>query len=330
MAKGYTGSSQASIDRLDREVKQLDAFASNLNPNEFVHVPQRFPHKDGADLGDNYIGSMDDQHGDYDESDDHQALASEAQMKQPAELATFFGPGYTQSRPEFASRKVSKEDLKRISRDPSLRKYANSENSFGKHSPLNPALLKMLYGNVAFQKNKFGIPADIMPSSKQYQAQVQPRSPRKKRNKLRKKMKQRWRKLSKLCVGDQCTWRPVLEDAHKDCNKKDCSEKCKGASCGEKKPPVKMCGPLGCSSTLVTPHDKADDPLYDQFRWGGLGTRAVALWCLVSVCRLACWLASPCEREKALTNRCPLRQMVRQTHWASKPVWATTKSLQRE
>ena len=274
LEKGFAGSSKAAINRLDREVKQLDAFAKDLNPDEFVHVPQRFPHRDGADLGDNYIGSFGDQHGDHDDNDDHLALASEAAMKQPKEFSTFFGAGHTQRRPEFASRKVSKKDLKRMMSDPSLRKYANAENSFGKHSPLNPALLKMLYGNVGFQKNKFGIPSDIMPSSKQYKAQVNPRSPRKKRNTLRKKLKQRWRKAPKRCVGDQCTWRPVLEDADKDCNKKDCSEKCKGASCGRKNPPVKMCGPLGCSSTLVTPRDKADDPIYDQFRWGGLGTRA--------------------------------------------------------
>lgn len=265
------------LDRLDREVRQLDGWTRDLNPNEFVHTPQRFPHSDRADLGDNYVGSLSDQHGNDDESDDRLVLSSEAAMKEPREFETFFGESDRLSKPEFARHHIPAKDLKRIKRDPSLLKYANADDAFGKRSPLDPTMRKVLYGNSdAYQSNKYGALSDVMPSTRQYKRQVSPgRGSSRKRDPLAQNLKQRWRPFPKGCTGSRCDWRPVLEDADKKCNKNECSEVCKGNSCGKKADPVEVCGPLGC--TKETPKDEADDPLVDQMEKGGLGTRAVPL-----------------------------------------------------
>ena len=275
LKRAMPGTRGNDLKRLDREIRSLDPLTRNLDPTEFMHQPQRFPHKDGADLGDNYVGSFSDEHGS--ESDDNLVLASEAAMKQPREFSTFLGDSKRESKPEYASHHLPAKDLKRLKQNPRLLKYANADDAFGKHSPLNSKMRKMLYGNSdAYQRNKFGYPSDVLPSTRQYKAQVSPnRGNYPRTNPLASKLKQRWRPYPEGCRGSKCIWKPVLEDANKECDKDVCSEVCKGDSCGEDADPVEVCGPLGCDK--ATPNVEADDPLAKQMEKGALGTRAAAL-----------------------------------------------------
>ena len=95
------GLSDDAIRKLAKEIKTLDEWTKNggVEPYEFIPTPQRFPHRDGADLGDNYMGSFSDKHGEYPDKevfDDKIVLPKEAAMRQPSELTTFFGKGERQ------------------------------------------------------------------------------------------------------------------------------------------------------------------------------------------------------------------------------------------
>jgi hypothetical protein len=245
------GLSDDAIRKLAKQIKELDEWTKNggVEPNEFIPTPQRFPHQDGADLGDNFVGSMTDTHGEYPEAlDDKLVLPKEAAMRQPAELATFFGKGERQ-------RQV------RMSR-------------------IKEALVNGNSGIPRFMQDKFGFPADAYPSSRQMQQQVERSltAPEVRNVEALRhdpwespKIQQRWRK-DPDCVGTSCLWRPVLEDKDKQCDAKDCSETCKGNQCGETLPSVKVCGPLGCEKTTPVTHKPA--PLKDQLSKGGLDGQA--------------------------------------------------------
>lgn len=73
------------IGQLEKEVRDLDDWAGGVEPDEFVTQPQRFPHRDGADLGDNYIGlQYSDKHGDYPGAvSDRLVLPSQARQRMP-------------------------------------------------------------------------------------------------------------------------------------------------------------------------------------------------------------------------------------------------------
>ena len=98
-------------------------------------------------------------------------------------------------------------------------KYANNDFAFGKHSPLNPTLRGVMYGDAdKYMDNKHGYPSDIFPSSKQYRNQIAPEtSParlaaRNDYDPMMNKMVQRYRPTTSDCQGDACDWKPVLED----------------------------------------------------------------------------------------------------------------------
>ena len=58
LGKGEDGAEADKLHKLSAEIHDLDSWSSGLDPYEFVTTPQRFPHEDGADLGDNYIASL--------------------------------------------------------------------------------------------------------------------------------------------------------------------------------------------------------------------------------------------------------------------------------
>ena len=257
-------------------MESLDAYVGDVDPNEFVPTPQRFPHADGADLGDNFIGGFSDQHGDEDQdSEDHMVLAKEASMKMPTELSTFFGKARRPVKPMYGRRHLKTEDIDRLRRDRGLLRYADNDFAFGKHSPLNPTLRGVLYGSAdPVMRNRYGFPSDVMPSTAQYNRQVSPHERNKadtlSRDPLARRLKQRWRKSPKDCKGRNCIWKSDLEDEDKECVAPDCSEVCKGDQCDDDKIPMEVCGPLGCKDATSTV--AAADPLLKQMAEGGLGT----------------------------------------------------------
>lgn len=267
--------SEKDLKTLEHELTELDPLANSIDPNEFMPTPQRFPHADGADLGDNFISGSSDEHGNDGDGEDHLVLASEASMKMPTELSTFFGKAERPERPMYARKHLKNKDIDRLRRDKGLLKYADNNFAFGRHSPLNKKLRGVLYGSAdPVMSDRYGFPSDVMPSTKQYRRQVSPLE----RNKadtlyhdpLATRLKQRWRKWPEDCKGRDCVWKPDVEDADKECVAPDCSELCKGAACTQDEIPMKVCGPLGCEETTST--IEAADPLLKQMADGGLGT----------------------------------------------------------
>jgi hypothetical protein len=272
------------IAQLEKEVRDLDDFAGGVDPNEFVTQPQRFPHADGADLGDNYIGlQYSDKHGDYPGAvSDRLVLPSQAQQRLPEELSTFFGDAQRERRPMYARRHLKDKDIRRLRNKPRLLKYANDNFQFGKNSPLKKKYRRLVNGlSDRYMDDKFGFPADVYPSTKQYRSQVSPpvtpsrlaaMAARRRDPWESPKLKQRWRKTDPDCRGPLCVWKPLLEAADKECEKEDCSDACKGDECGEAKDPVEVCGGLGCEE--ATPSSEAADPLAKQLSEGALDGHA--------------------------------------------------------
>jgi hypothetical protein len=58
MGKGKDGAEADKLHKLAAEIYGLDEWSKGVDPYEFVTTPQRFPHADGADLGDNYVGGL--------------------------------------------------------------------------------------------------------------------------------------------------------------------------------------------------------------------------------------------------------------------------------
>ena len=58
MGKGKDGAEADKLHKLAAEIHGLDEWSEGVDPYEFVTTPQRFPHADGADLGDNYVGGL--------------------------------------------------------------------------------------------------------------------------------------------------------------------------------------------------------------------------------------------------------------------------------
>ena len=58
MGKGKDGAEADKLHKLAAEIHGLDEWSKGVDPYEFVTTPQRFPHADGADLGDNYVGGL--------------------------------------------------------------------------------------------------------------------------------------------------------------------------------------------------------------------------------------------------------------------------------
>ena len=249
------GLSDDAIRKLAKEIKTLDEWTKNggVEPYEFILTPQRFPHRDGADLGDNYMGSFSDKHGEYPDKevfDDKIVLPKEAAMRQPSELTTFFGKGERQRQVSLSRRS------ERLALD-------NGKAAI-----------------TQFMQDKFGFPVDVYPSNRQMQQQVERTLTTPEMSNVQAlrhdpwespNIQQRWRK-DPDCVGTSCPWRPVLEDKDKKCDAKYCSETCKGDQCGEKLPSVEVCGPLGCRKTTPVTHQPA--PLKEQLSKGGLDGQA--------------------------------------------------------
>ncbi|EKX37412.1 hypothetical protein GUITHDRAFT_116372 [Guillardia theta CCMP2712] len=146
---------------------------SGLEPNIHNTVPQRYPHKDGADLGDNWISSFDQQH--KDGSGDSYISQRRSNAGSPSsEAETFFG-GSDADRSSPLYRKdarLSKQDKERL-KDERLLQFANSEYGSEHTSPLNPKLLKMMWGDAAnYMRDSFGYPADYFPSTRQMKKQL--------------------------------------------------------------------------------------------------------------------------------------------------------------
>jgi hypothetical protein len=256
-----------SLNALSTQIRALDPWTGSMTPNAFAMTPQRFPHGDGADLGDNFVGGMGDEHGEDDEGDDKTVLASEAAMKQPKEFTTFFGTAAPQPKPLFGSKTAHPYDAKILNKDRGLLPYARQQFAFGHHSPLNPTLRDVLFGTSSRMFNdKTGFPADVIPSVKQFQNQVSPKVPKGVLSsripwKISLPVKQVWKEKDGI-------WKPTLVPKHEKCSGKKCSKTCKGSSCGRKNKPVMLCGPLGCKS--VAPKVDAQDPIMDQMSNGGL------------------------------------------------------------
>jgi hypothetical protein len=277
---GFSGEGTAA---LSKEIKELDDWTKNggVDPYEFVTTPQRYPHRDGADLGDNYVAGWTDKHGMYPEAlSDKLALPKEAAMRQPEEFSTFFGEPSARHRPMYSRRHLKKRDINRLRKNPRLLKYARKRDAWGRRSPLSRKIRRLNYGTAAkYQRNKFGFPSDILPSTAQLHRQVDPEltNPRMRDVDAKRHdpwanpdVKQRWRKDPDC--KESCAWHPVLEDKDKECEAEDCSETCQGDQCGEKVPPVRVCGPLGCEEQQPVV-DKAD-PLKAQLSMGGLDGQA--------------------------------------------------------
>jgi len=270
------------LNDLENQIRNLDDWSNNLERNEFVMQPQRFPHADGADLGDNYVGSFGDEHGAYPAAVSDKIVPSdEAMMRQPEEFSTFFGDSKREATPMYASRHLKEKDVQRLKKNGHLLKYADRNNAWGKHSPLNKKLRRTLFGKAGrFMADRYGFPADVLPSTKQYHAQVTPpvtrsrlasQLNRRRDSVYNPNVKQRWRK-GKDCVGSACTWKPVIEDKKDACEKDDCSETCMGDTCGEKVEPIEVCGPLGCEKT--DPAVEADDSIEKQMSQGAIDGHA--------------------------------------------------------
>lgn len=222
------------LDQLEKEINDLDSWAGGIDPNEFVTTPLRYPHRDGADLGDNYVGTFSDNHGDYPSAvSDNIVPSSEAAMRQPPEFGPFFGRSKRQRKPMFARHRIKKRDLQKLKRNPGLLKYANDDFRFGQHSPLNNKLRQVLYGKAdPYLKDKYMFPEDVIPSTKQYHDQV---APPVSDAVLGAKMDnhvdpwassdfaERFRKPSDC---ENCKFKAVLEPKDKECEEPDCSETC--------------------------------------------------------------------------------------------------------
>jgi len=249
-----------------------------------VTTPQRFPHKDGADLGDNYVGlQWSDKHGDYPGAvSDRLVLPSQAQQRMPEELATFFGDAQREKRPMYARRHLRSKDIRRLRKNPQLLRYAHKDFQFGKRSPLKKSVRRLVNGWAdPYLDDKFGFPGDVYPSTKQYRAQVSPPvTPRKlaamaarRRDPWQTpKVKQVWAKKDPGCRGPLCEWSAMLVPKDKKCEEPDCSTSCKGDQCGEAKEPVQICGALGCEEE--TPNSEAADPLAKQLSEGAIDGHA--------------------------------------------------------
>ena len=256
-----------SLNAVSRQLRNLDPWTGKVQPNAFAMTPQRFPHKDGADLGDNFVSGLGDEHAEDDDEDDKTVLASEAAMKQPEEFSTFFGSAAPQAKPLFGGKSAQPYDAKILNKDRGLLPYVRQQFAFGHHSPLNPTLRGVLFGTSDGMFNdKTGLPSDVIPSVRQFENQVAPKVPD---DVLASKIpwetslpvQQVWKEKDGI-------WKPTLIPKHEKCSGKKCSTTCKGSSCGHKNKAVMMCGPLGCKS--VTPKVDAHDPIVDQLSKGGL------------------------------------------------------------
>ena len=58
LGNGEDGGGAEELHKLASEISDLDEWSKDTDPYEFITQPQRFPHEDGADLGDNYIAGL--------------------------------------------------------------------------------------------------------------------------------------------------------------------------------------------------------------------------------------------------------------------------------
>ncbi len=104
-------------------------------------------------------------------------------LAQPPEFSLFLGPAKAVTTPFFATvgdkwegRSITHRDAERLRENRALLPYANPEYAFGPHSPLNPALLRLLVGDALIGRGNGGQGGDIIPSPAQYKRQMMPQA----------------------------------------------------------------------------------------------------------------------------------------------------------
>ena len=191
---------EKKLATLEKSLKHLDEWSRDIDPSEFVSQPQRYPHRSRrrrsslwrrsrrrsrrrpgdnglVDLGDNWISGFSDKHGEQGSEGDNVVPVDEAAMR-PSPLSPFLrifsdtAPDDVR-KPMYAEHHMPKADAKVLKADKSQLRYANQDDAFGKHSPLEPKMERLLYGDAhGLITDKNGFPSDVFPSTKEYHKQV--------------------------------------------------------------------------------------------------------------------------------------------------------------
>jgi len=254
-------------------------------------IPQRFPHKSGADLGDNWISGFSDRHsGGYgileedlqDGLEDHMASSTEPRARTPVGLRPFVLGGqadagrWSQNPTRyhhlsyFRGLPMTAAEHELLSGNSTesyeARKFADNNFAFGAESPLNETSLNMVWGTGhRYLSDRYGALVDVYPSTKQLMKQlVQPtlhevwlKRMQDKQFPRVTKLVQRWRNN---CPG--CELRAVLEKSTKMCKAPDCQSRAPV----EPTPPehVKVCNPAAGCYFVKGPKLRSRDALKDQ------------------------------------------------------------------
>jgi len=239
-------SSDYSYEREERDRR------SGIEPNMHNTVPQRYPHSDGADLGDNWISGFDQQH--RDGTGDRFRSPRDPRSASPfSETGAFFGQADRDRTDPLYSKdaRLSEADKERL-QDQRLLQFAHSEYGSDHKSPLDPELRKMVWGDAAqYMQDSYGYPSDSFPSTRQMKKQLmntvtkgvlEARYDRKKGFPRVTPLVERCRRTC-----SRCPLKEVLERRHTACKAPDCR-------------------PGKCS--------KSDDPLTKQIARGSLNGKA--------------------------------------------------------
>jgi len=225
---GLTDKERKEQIKLRNELRRIDPHFGRLDRDEFRVVPQRFPHSDFADLGDNYIGG------------DTIVSASKARMNQPSEFGTFLGSARMPRKPAFMDKLTPA--LKKAFENKRNLYYANPQFKMGDKYPVTKALKNLEFGSsYSYNRNKYGGITDIFPSTKQYKAQITG-SDRFARNQAKNSMMgtkwpktwkytYRWRRQCETTKSPTtgkmvaCPWKWALELRKKKCKYPLCSHR---------------------------------------------------------------------------------------------------------
>ncbi|EKX54539.1 hypothetical protein GUITHDRAFT_100015 [Guillardia theta CCMP2712] len=223
-------------------------------PNIYNTVPQRYPHKDGADLGDNWISGFDPQYRDGTGDRYRSPRSRNSRHGSPlSEAGAFFGHVDRDRTSPLYSRdaRLSAADKRRL-QDQRMLQFAHSEYGSDVKSPLDPELRKMVWGDAAdFMQDSFGYPSDTFPSTRQMKKQLMNTATKEvlEARYDRKKGFPRVTPLVERCkrTCSRCPFKEVLEHRETSCKEPDCT-------------------PGKCS--------KNDDPLTKQIAKGSLNGKA--------------------------------------------------------
>jgi len=286
----------------DGDINNPRYYRSRLR-NAHYRTPQRYPHGDGADLGDNYISGFSDRfHGQWPgpSNDDQVAAANKLYRAKGPAILRMFGDGHRTHRHLFASRQLQPYEAKKLEENRDNIRYLHRQDRMGRRSPLHPGVKRLLYGGSApYLRNRYGyVGADRFPSQYQIFNQIQPQArpwrhrahygkaapgvlrtrwPRYTEDRTeafpaKTIYNQRWRKSCQDAgESKKCEWKPVLEPKWQPCEKEDCKESDPNekARLKNKNKTIKVCSPSdpeGCSEVPI--FHKPHDPIMDQILYG--------------------------------------------------------------